>query len=143
MQNKDSNWVYIVALGCDKPSGWQINWQDIVNIKEKYFQPICGINGGWPSEPPNYIAFRYRGKLQTIHHIDKYEVFNDPSIHFSEIPKGNWGNHYLYHLGPAIKPIHEVKSGKRIVRDMRVWAMVNLLLTSQTIQEARDKSEKS
>lgn len=141
MQKIDSNWVYIVSLGWDKPDKWQINWQDIVNKKKKYFHPVGGKVGGWPTEPPNYIAFRYGGKLQTIHHIDKYEVFTDPSKHFSEIPEKNWEqHHYLYHLGPAIKPTHEVKSGKKIVRSMRVWAMLDLLLTCDTIQDARDKS---
>lgn len=141
MQPKDSNWVYVVSLGSDKPDKWKINWQDIVNLRQKYFHPVGGGKGGWPAEPPNYLAFRYGGKLQSIHHIDKYEVFTDPSLHFAEIPKNTWEPHYLYHLGPAMKPDHEVKAGKKIVRSMRVWAMLDLLLTSATIQEARDKSD--
>ncbi len=141
MQPKDSNWVYVVSLGSDTPDKWKINWKDIVNKKGKYFHPVGGGKGGWPSEPPNYIAFRYDGKLQSIHHIEDYEVFTDPSLHFSEIPPCNWENHYLYNLGAAIKPNHEVKSGEKIIRSMRVWAMIDLLLTSTTIQEARDKSD--
>jgi hypothetical protein len=141
MQQKDSNWVYVVSLGWNTPDKWKINWQDIVNKKGKYFHPVGGSKGGWPAEPPNYIAFRYDGKLQSIHHIEKYEVFTDPSLHFSEIPKDNWDYHYLYHLGPSIKPSHEVKSGNKITRSMRVWAMLDLLLTSATIQQARDESD--
>jgi hypothetical protein len=141
MQKKDNNWVYIVSLGWNMPPKWTINWQDIVNRKGKYFHPVGGGKGGWPAEPPNYIAFRYGGKLQSIHHIEKYEVFTDPSLHFSEIPKGTWQDHYLYHLGPPIKPNHEVKTGKRITRNNRVKAMIDLLLTSKTIQEAWEKSK--
>ena len=141
MQKKDSNWVYIVSLGSGIPKGWSISWQDIVNKHLKYFHPVGGGKGGWPAEPPNYIAFRYGGKLQSIHHIDNYVVFTDPSTHFKGIPKLTWGPHYLYNLGPAIKPTHEVKSGKKIVRSMRNWAMIDLLLTCDTIQEARDKSD--
>lgn len=141
MQKTDSNWVYVVSLGHDNPKDWAISWQDIVNKHLKYFHPVGGGKGGWPHEPPNYIAFRYGGKLQSIHHIDKYEVINEPHKYISESPKHTWKeNHYLYHLGKAIKPHHEVKSGKKIIRSMRVWAMLDLLLTSKTIQEARDKS---
>lgn len=140
MQKKDTNWVYVVSLGAGTPDGWSISWQDIVNSSNKYFHPIGGTVGGWPPEPPNYIAFRYNGKLQSIHHIDKYEVFNDPSVHFSSIPSDEWADHYLYHLGRPMKPHHEVKAGKKIVRSMRVWAMLDLLLTCDTIEEARDLS---
>jgi hypothetical protein len=140
MQKIDSNWVYVVSLGWKKPDKWKINWQDIVNISNKYFHPVGGGRGGWPAEPPTYIAFRYGGKLQSIHHVDNYEVFTDPSLHFPEIPKGNWEPHYLYHLGPKIASTKIVKSGKKIIRSMRVWAMLDLLLTCDTIQAARDKS---
>lgn len=141
MQKIDSNWVYVVSLGGGIPEKWSISWQDIVNKHSMYFHPVGGKKGGWPAEPPNYIAFRYNGELQTIHHIDKYEVFTDPSTHFKTIPKDNWEPHYLYYLGPAIKPATAVKAGQKIIRSMRVWAMLDLLLTSKTIQEARDKSD--
>lgn len=141
MQKIDSNWVYIVSLGKGMPKDWNISWKDIVNKEFKYFHPVGGGKGGWPAEPPNYIAFRYNNRLQTIHHIDKYELFTDPSRHIKAIPKQSWVPHYLYHLGPAVKPAHEVKSGEKIIRSMRVWAMLDLLLTSKTIQEARDKSD--
>lgn len=141
MQNIDSNKVYVVSLGSNKPKGWEISWKEVVTDKHQYFHPVGGGKGGWPLEPPNYIAFRYSGKLQSIHHIDRYEVFNDPNRFFPEIPSQQWEPHYLYHLGPAIKPPHEVKSGKRIVMSMRVWAMLDLLLTCNTIEEARDKTK--
>jgi len=140
MQKTDSNWVYVVSLGSGIPPKWRISWQDIVNVHHKYFHPVGGGKGGWPAEPPNYIGFRYGGKLQSIHHIDKYIVFTDPSTHFNAIPTQTWNPHYLYDLGPAIVPGQIVKSGDKIIRSMRVWAMLDLLLTCKTIQEARDKS---
>jgi len=142
MQKIDSNWVYVVSLGSAKPAQWSFNWQDVVNKHKKYFHPVGGGKGGWPKEPPNYIAFRYNGKLQTIHHIDNYEVFTEPSEYFEEIPDKNWRPHYLYSLGEAIRPTKEVRTGKRVTRSMRVWAMLDLLLTSNTIGEARDESKK-
>jgi hypothetical protein len=48
--------------------------------------------------------------------------------------------HYLYHLGPPIIPPHEVSSGT-IKRALRVWAALDLLLTCETINEARDKTK--
>lgn len=141
MQKIDSNLVYVVSLGSGKPDKWTLSWQDIVNKHSKYFHPVGGNKGGWPAEPPNYIAFRYNGKLQSIHHIDKYEVFTNPSLHFSGVPKVTWRPHYLYHLGTAMRPGHVVKLGK-IYPSARVWSALDLLLTSKTIQDARDETQK-
>ena len=49
------------------------------------------------------------------------------------------GNFFVYKLGPAIVPPKEVKNGK-IYPNGRVWAMLDTLLTSDTISEARDIS---
>ena len=136
MQKVDSNWVYVVSLGWKTPERWKINWQDTVNKKGKYFHPI---GNGWPAEPPNYIAFRYAGKLQSIHHIDKYEVFTNPNTILKEIPSQIWKPHYLYHLGKSITPKKEVKTGK-IFPNGRKWAMLDLLLTSETIWDASKES---
>jgi len=140
MQNTDSNRVFVVSLGGSNADGWKISWQDIVNREHKYFHPVGGGPGGWPKEPPNYIAFRYNGRLQTIHHIDSYEVTDDLHAHFPEIPAGKWDPHYLYHLGTAIRPPHEIRTGKQIFRNGRVWAAFDLLLTCKTIGEARDRT---
>jgi hypothetical protein len=141
MKKADSNRVYVVSLGWQKDPNWDISWRDIVRKKLKYFHPVGGSIGGWPSEPPNYIAFRFDGKLQSIHHIEKFEVFVNPRKHFKEIPNQKWREHYLYHLGPAFGPGHEVRTGKKIPRSMRVWSALDLLLTSQTVEEARDKTK--
>ena len=41
-------------------------------------------------------------------------------------------------LGPAIRPDHEVRTGKGIVRSARVWVDIDPLLTATTITEAAD-----
>ena len=137
MKNIHSNLVYVVSVSSKQVSGWQISWIDIVKSK-KYFHPVGG--NGWPTEPPNYIAFRYHGKLQSIHHIDKYEVFTNPNEHISEIPSQKWGHHFIYELSDPIIPTKNVRTGN-IYRNGRVWAMFDLLLTSDTISEARDKTK--
>jgi hypothetical protein len=137
MQKYDSNWVYVVSLGSGTPNGWRISWIDIIKNKSRYFHPVGST---WPKEPPNYIAFRYYGKLQSIHHIEHSEVFTNPHDQFAEIPSEDWGPHFLYTLGPAFRPTNEVKSG-RIFRNGRVRCMLDTLFTSKTISEARDLSQ--
>ena len=141
MQNINSNRVYVVALAQGKPKKWGISWIDIVKKQRRYFHPVGGGRGGWPKAPPNYIAFRYNGKLQSIHHIEEYEVFTNPNEKFPEIPEGSWKPHFLYTLGPAFGPDKEVRTGN-IYPSGRVWCMVDTLFTCGTISEARDLTQK-
>lgn len=112
---------------------------DIVIKRNYYFHPI-GING-WPKEPVNYIAFRYDGKLQSIHHVEDYTVFTNPNEYIDEIPDDNWHPCYLYTLGKPIIPSTEVKNGK-IYPSARVWCMIDTLFTCDTIYEASYVSKK-
>lgn len=139
MQKSDSNLVYVVSLNSGKPPDWNISWIDIVEKKSNYFHPIGGGKGGWPVDPPNYIAFRYHGQLQSIHHVERYEVFINPHEHFPEIPNYNWGPHYLYSLGPAFAPSKRVPTGN-IFPSGRVWCALDTLFTANTISEARDQT---
>ncbi|MBC9785528.1 hypothetical protein H1S01_13555 [Heliobacterium chlorum] len=135
MQKKDSNLVYVVSIGQGNPDGWALSWRDIVNVKQKYFHPVGG--NGWPKEPPNYIAFRYDGKLQSIHYVQGYDVVKNMSTIFPEAKNEDWEPHFVYHLGPAFAPNKEVKTGN-IYPTGRVWCMLDTLLTCDTISEARD-----
>ncbi len=135
MQKIDSNLVYVVALGHEKPRGWRINYWDVVEKKSLYFHPVGG--SGWPKDPPNYIAFRYAGVLKSIHHVKSYKVVENMHKHIREIPRRQWRPHFLYKLGPAIRPPKVVRTG-RIFRNGRVWCMLDTLLTCKTISKARD-----
>lgn len=140
MQKKDSNMVYVVALGAKKPDNCIISWIDIVKKYRKYFCPV-GKNG-WPKEPPNYIAFRYNGQLQSIHHIEGYNVTRNLHDEIPEMPdKEEKLDSFIFELGPAITPKKMVKTGK-IYRNGRVWAMLDTLLTCDTISDARDLTQK-
>lgn len=139
MQKLDSNMVYVVALGTKTPDRCSLTWIDIVQKYNKYFCPVGG--NGWPKEPPNYIAFRYYGQLQAIHHIDGYTVTRNLHDEIPEMPDEVCDtNHYVYKLGPPIKPVKTVKTGK-IFRNGRVWAMLDTLLICDTISEARDLTQ--
>jgi hypothetical protein len=138
MQDIDSNWVFIVSLGPGTPKGWSISWIDIVEKKRAYFHQV---GDRWPKEPPNYIGFRYNGKLQSIHHIEESEIFKDPHDKFPEIPSMNWRPHFLYKLGPNFAPSRDVKTGN-IFPSGHAWCMLDTLFTSQTISQAWDISKK-
>lgn len=135
-QDHESNAVYVVALSAETEEGWSVSWIDIARRQNRYFHPI---GKRWPNEPPNYLGFRYWGKLQSIHHVEKYEVIEDLAKACRGIPKTPVAPHFLYHLGPAIYPPQDVRTG-RLYRNQRVWCAIDLLLTSRTIAEARDKT---
>jgi hypothetical protein len=140
MQDPTSNLVYVVALGGNEPTEWSpISPRAIVEEYSRYFHPVGGGSGGWPKEPPNYQGFRYDGRLQSIHHVDAVEPTQRPRD-FIEPFTADYDfekPHYLYTLGPPMEPHHEVKGGK-VKQAARVWAALDLLLTCETISEARD-----
>jgi len=138
-QKTDSNLVFVVSLGSGRVEGWGISWIDIVTKRSLYFHPAAK---GWPAVPPNYIAFRYNGKLQSIHHIEEYEVVDTLSERIPEIPKKtNYkGKRFLYNLGKGFAPAHDVPTGN-VYRNGRVWCMLDTLFTSPTIAKARDVTQ--
>ena len=137
MQNADSNWVYVVSLSSGSPTGSKLTWIDVVEKERRYFHPV-GING-WPKEPPNYIAFRYYGKLQSIHHVESYSVFDDPHNKFSEIPSAKWEPHFLYELSRPFAPTNDVRSGN--LHNGRRWCMLDTLFLARTVSEAVEMSK--
>lgn len=140
VQNLNSNWVYVVALAKGTPPGSDITWVDIVRKRNYYFHPIGG-KGRWPKEPPNYIAFRYDGRLQSLHRVGSYEVINNAHDRIPEMKDERWDEPYfLYTLGPAFGPDKKVKTGK-VYRNGRVWCMLDTLFTCETVSEARDLSK--
>jgi len=147
MQNQNSNMVYVVSLSDGTFGGSKITFIDVVEKFEKYFHPVGGSKGGWPVEPPNYIAFRYHGALQSIHHIESYTVIENYHPHFP-VPEysPNVEPHYLYTLGAAIKPQKHTPTndpGKRYPKffmGIRKWCFIDLLLTCDSVAEAARKT---
>jgi hypothetical protein len=135
-QQKDSNLVFVVSLAGHTEQGWTTSWIEIVTKYSRYFHPV---GNRWPKDPPNYIAFRYRGRLQSIHHIDEYEVIENLKNACRGIADSPVDPHYLYKLGPAIIPSREVKNGA-VYPSGRLWCAIDTLLTSTTVSEARDRT---
>lgn len=142
MQDVTSNMVYVVVLGQD-PLRWSsLTFKDTVVDRGFYYHPVGGKKG-WPHTPPNYIGFRFDGRLQQVRHVDKYDVITRPHDYIPEIiPQADWSDepHFLYTLGPPIEPAHPVRNGK-IWPNARLWCALDLLLTCDTIAEARDRTQ--
>ena len=138
MDTRYSNLVYVVSLGAGIPDGWGISWRDIVSKAGRYFYPVAK---GWP-EPPNYIAFRYDGRLQSIHHVDDYMTYTNHRVVFPEAPDAVVPLHYCLTLGPAIVPPHKVTNGPRISMSNRCWCMLDTLLTAPTISDALSETKR-
>lgn len=135
-----SNNVYVVSLGASPMvAGRSHTWIDVVEKDSCYFHPI---EKGWPTQPPNYIGFRYKGRLQSIHHVESFEVAKDLSKVNSLWLKTK-SDHFVYRLGPAMKPTSEVRTGN-IFRNGRVHCAIDTLLSGafKTISEARDETKR-
>ena len=106
-----------------------------------------------PILPPRRRAKRWLAKRATELHrvsvrwapsahlseVKRTEVFDEPSKFIPEYPKKQKFDvpHYMYFLGPPIEPAETVRTGG-LYRAQRVWAALDLLLTCDTIKEARD-----
>ncbi len=138
MQKQDSNMVYVVSLAAGTPEWSTISWRDFITKKKIYFHPV---GGGWPKEPPNYLAFRFSGQLQSIHHVEGWKIVTKMQDEIPEIDDwGDEGPYFVYRLGSPIRPHRTVKSGP--IWNCRVWAMLDLLLTSKTISKASKVTKK-
>jgi hypothetical protein len=140
MQDQESNRVFVVALATKTPYWATACTSAILKKRRMYFHPFGGA--GWPVAPPNYLGFRYDGRLQSVHHVERYQITTFAALHthIPEIKKSKWERPFIvYHLGPAIRPNHMVGTGS-ITRAAHCWAALDLLLTSGTISSARDRS---
>ena len=139
-QDQYSNKVFVVALNREF-SAIGREYIDIVNELQKYY---CPIEKNWVTKPPNYIAFRYDGRLESIHHIESYKVIHDFQEDFGlSEPQPTGYPFYLFDLGPAIIPPKEIPTNNR---DKRVYGpghnicFIDLLLTCDSVAGASGKT---
>lgn len=143
------NMVYVVSLGSQAMrEGGTHTWIDVVEKDNAYFHPI---GDGRAKQPPNYIAFRYKGKLQSIHRIESHEILTNvaeknPLWCDTDRP------HFVYKLGPAMRPPRALKAGSTgdSVRQGRiVWCAIDTLLSGQfeylgeAVAETKRRQEKA
>jgi hypothetical protein len=136
-----SNWVYVVSLSNMKPDYSTISFIETVEKKRRYYHPV-GPSGGWPVEPPTYLAFRYNGKLGSIHYVQKCETLTNLGNRMPEITNEEHDPCFLYYLGPPFRSDHDVPTGDKILRATRVRCMLDTLFTCRTISDAWELSKK-
>jgi hypothetical protein len=140
MQNPRDNLVFVVSLS-PRPirKGDSYSWIDVVETDKRYFHPV---GNRWPVFPPNYIAFRYHGALQSVHHIDRSEVVTNLASKDPRWPDTDV-DRFVYHLGPPMRPQNLVRTGN-IYRNGRVWCAIDTLLSGayKTISDARDETKR-
>jgi hypothetical protein len=137
LQNQTSNEVHCVSLGKDTWHG--LTFKQIVREHRKFFHPV---GRRYPKEPVNYIAFRVNGKVESIHHVERWAMLNRPADHFPTIARDvdyTDDPHYIYDLGPAIPMAQTVVNGD-IWPSAHVKVALDLLLTSESVSEARDRT---
>jgi hypothetical protein len=143
MQDVTSNLVYVVSLGTGPLYKGGPSFESFITEKDVCFQPVGGGKGGWPVTPPNYLGFRFDGQLKQIRHVESYEIHSAPwdAIYPGIGTKVGWtpSPHFFYQLGPVIEPPHPVKTGG-LYGSGRHWCAIDLLLTCQSVREARDKT---
>lgn len=137
MRDMRSNLVYVVPLNSETFDGGNTTFIDVVEKHRKYFHPV---GNRYPNEPPNYIAFRYHGELQSIHFIKRVRVITTYKKHFPSVQGTKIAPHFLYDLGPAIRPSKTVKSGA--IRNMRCTCMLDTLLTKSSISTAYRETQR-
>ncbi len=132
----DSNIVFVLSLSDDSPEWLGMSFVDVVTKQARYFH-VYG-QGPWPKEAPNYLGFRYHGRLQSIHHVESRDIHlglqgQIPGIKAN--PPGEDGYSYaVYKLGPTIRPDHIVRSGN--LRNRWTKCMLDTLLTCDSVVEA-------
>ena len=103
----------------------EISPELVSKISEKIMPEVTA----WQNRPLEAVYSSYR----KLYRIKKHAQRNSRNDEEWE------NNHFTYRLGPAIIPGKTVRTGK-IYPSGRVWAMLDTLLTSDTISEARDIS---
>ena len=140
MERQTDNKVYVVSLGQEPMvTGKTHTWVDVVEKDHCYFHPIGNT---WPVQPPNYIGFRYRGRLQSVHHIDSFDIAQNLATCNPLWPETDT-DHFVYRLGPAMHPAREIRTGN-IFRNGRVSCAIDTLLSGafDTISAARDETQR-
>ena len=144
MSNVHSNLVYVVSLGSNSMrEDKRHTWIDVVEKDGSYFHPVGHY---WPEQPPNYIGFRYSGKLQSVHRIEAYEILlnvADKNPLWCDTAE----EHFVYKLGPPMRPPRVLKAatgGDKVRQAMRVWCAIDTLLSGQfdLLHQARDETQR-
>ncbi|NTY62179.1 hypothetical protein [Mycolicibacterium sphagni] len=128
--------TYCVVLNNARPGGGGAHtFREFVTDEHCYFHPY-GVNR-WPTEPPNFMAFRWEGAVQRIHRVVHAEVVPSLLDRWPDVPANQVtvGQHAIYDLGPRLPPMEPIPSGAQY-RAGRLWVLLDQLQTAATLAEA-------
>lgn len=129
----EDSWTYCVVLNDVKPGG-TATFKEIVTEQLSYFHPYG--TGGWPTEAPNFMAFRWAGAVQRIHRVIEHEVVPQLSDRWPELTdKAASRPHAVYRLGPRLPPHEPIPNGAPY-RASRLWVLLDQLQTAPTLKAA-------
>ena len=140
MRRPEDSRTYCVVLNNERPAGGgKRTFLEYVIDEGYYFHPYGGGNG-WPTEAPNFMAFRWDGHVQRIHRVIHHEVLPALQHQFSDVPVDSITSnpHALYRLGPPLR-FTPIPNGKQY-RASRLWVLLDQLLTEATLAAAWEKS---
>jgi len=133
MRRVEDSWTYCVVLNDEKPGG-TATFKEIVTDQLSYFHPYG--TGGWPTEAPNFMAFRWAGAVQRIHRVIDHEVVPQLSDRWPELTdKAAKRPHAVYRLGPRLPPHEPIPNGAPY-RASRLWVLLDQLQTATTLAAA-------
>jgi hypothetical protein len=133
MQDQNSNAVLVVPLGNETT-------RRMLETDRVYFHP-AGPNG--LKEPPNYIAFCYRGRLQSIHHVAGAHIVvrksESPALRDIDGVKDFDRPHFVFKLDPPMRrdPEHVLETGNVLKLGGRRRCLLHTLFTCDTLADAR------
>lgn len=133
--------AYCVVLSSARTvGGGDRTSRDYLERESVYFHPF-GWGHGWPVDPPNLFAFRWKGQVHQVRRVLRSEVLPSLQDRWPEIPRDEDSirPHFIHDLGPAI-PMDPLPAGKNY-RDRRLLVLLDFLLTSSTLDEAERRTK--
>ena len=133
--------TYCVALNRQRTGGKKdLTFIEWVTDAFTYYQPY-GISG-WPTEPPNFIAFRWDGAVRRMHRIKDANVCPTLLDSYPDLPENGFTMrpHAVYKLSKRrLPPLGPIKNGKQY-RAGRLWVLLDQPQTAETLAEAPGRS---
>jgi hypothetical protein len=142
--------AYCVVISTDRPGGGGPHTYREIVEQGFYYYPY-GWGHGWPSTPPNFLAFRWEGYVQRVHRVLDYKIISSLQERWPDIPvlqEGSGGRarsdvtdqpHVVCRLGPALR-MEPLPTGINY-RASRVWVLLDQLFTAPTLQAALRESQ--
>ena len=142
MRSVADSWTYCVVLNNARPgNGGAHTFLEFVTNELCYFHPY-GV-GGWPTDPPNFMAFRWDGAVQRIHRVVRADVVPSLLERWPDVPATppTERPHAVYDLGPRLPPLDPIPNGAQY-RASRLWVLLDQLQTAPMLAEARKGTQK-